>query len=203
MRCCIKSALISTIKTRLAAKPLTARGQCSRMPSYKGTAATTGSIETSERLRREDEWRSLKVSSMSGDKKREKLMKNISRLFLAPTIAAFLLSLACTTTNAAHRGGRSAYDGTWSVAIYTLRGDCGSVRVAAQIVGGRVYSKDQSYQANGAVGANGVIRVSVASGRLSASGSGRLSRNSGAGSWRSSRGECSGSWSASRRAAYY
>ena len=51
------------------------------------------------------------------------------------------------------------------------KGDCSSVRVAARIVGGRVYSKDQSYQANGAVGANGVIRVSVASGRLSASGS--------------------------------
>jgi len=108
-----------------------------------------------------------------------------------------------TPTNAAHRGGGSPYDGTWSVAIYTLRGDCGSVRVAAQIVGGRVYSKDQSYQANGAVGANGVIRVSVASGRLSAAGSGRLSHNSGAGRWRSSRGECSGTWSASRRTGYY
>ena len=128
-------------------------------------------------------------------------MKNLSRLLLAPTLAAVLL-LAYTPTNAAYRGGL-AYDGTWSVAIYTLRGDCSSVRVAAQIVGGRVYSKDQSYQANGAVGANGVIRVSVASGRLSASGSGRLSRDSGAGSWRSSRGECSGSWSAMRRAGYY
>jgi hypothetical protein len=129
-------------------------------------------------------------------------MKDLSRLLLAPALAAVLL-LACTPTNAAHRGGGSAYDGTWSVAICTLRGDCGSVRVAAQIVGGRVYSKDQSYQANGVVGANGVIRVSVASGRLSASGSGRLSNNSGAGSWRSSRGECSGTWSASRRAGYY
>jgi hypothetical protein len=123
--------------------------------------------------------------------------------FLAPAIAAFFLILACTPTNAAHRGGGSAYDGTWSVAIYTLRGDCGSVRVAARIVGGRLYSKDESYQANGAVGANGVIRVSVASGRLSASGSGRLSHDSGSGQWRSSRGECSGSWSASRRAGYY
>ena len=85
-------------------------------------------------------------------------MKNLSRLLLAPTVAAALL-LPCTPTNAAHRGGGSPYDGTWSVAIYTQRGDCGSVRVAAQIVGGRVYSKDQSYQANGAVGANGVIRV--------------------------------------------
>ena len=127
-------------------------------------------------------------------------MKVLSGLLLAPTLAAVLL-LACTPTNAARRAGGSPYDGTWSVAIYTLRGDCGSVRVAAQIVGGRVNSKDESYQANGAVGANGVIRVSVASGRLSAAGSGRLSLNSGAGSWRSSRGECSGSWSASRRIA--
>jgi hypothetical protein len=130
-------------------------------------------------------------------------MSSVSRPILVSTIAALLLSLACTPTNAAHRGGGSAYDGIWSVAIYTLRGDCGSVRVAARIVGGRVYSKDESYQSNGAVSANGVIRVSVASGRLSASGSGRLSHNSGAGRWRSSRGECSGSWSASRRAGYY
>src|SRR5215831_15364707 len=108
-----------------------------------------------------------------------------------------------TSTNAAHRGGGSAYDGTWSVAINTLRGDCTSVRAAVRIVGGRVYSKNQSYQANGAVGVNGVIRVSVASGRLSASGSGRLSHDSGAGRWSSSRGECSGSWSASRREGYY
>ena len=129
-------------------------------------------------------------------------MKNSSRLLVAPILVAVLL-LACAPTNAARRVGGSAYDGTWSVAIYTLRGDCGSVRVAAQIVGGRVYSKDQSYQANGAVGDNGVIRVNVASGGLSASGSGRLSHNSGAGRWASSRGECSGSWSASRRAAYY
>ena len=130
-------------------------------------------------------------------------MKVLSRPFLVATLASSLLGLACTPSNAARRVGGSAYDGTWSVAIYTLRGDCSSVRVAARIVGGRVYSKDQSYQANGAVGANGVIRVSVASGRLSASGSGRLSHSSGAGRWSSTRGECSGTWSASRRADYY
>jgi hypothetical protein len=79
-------------------------------------------------------------------------MKGLSPLLLAPILAAVLL-LASSPTNAAHRGGGgSAYDGTWSVAIYTLRGDCGSVRVAAQIVGGRVYSKDQSYRASGGVG---------------------------------------------------
>lgn len=129
-------------------------------------------------------------------------MKGLSRLLLAPTLAAALL-LACTPTNAARRLGGSTYDGTWSVAISTLRGDCGSVRVAARIVGGRVYSEDQSYQAYGGVGANGVIRVTVAGFGRSASGSGRLSRNYGAGRWRSSRGECSGSWSATRRTRYY
>jgi hypothetical protein len=128
-------------------------------------------------------------------------MKNLSRLLPAPMLAAVLL-LACFPTNAARRVGASPYDGSWSVAIYTLRGDCGSVRVAARIVGGRVYSKDESYQAGGGVSANGAVRVSVAGFGRSASGSGRLSHNSGAGRWRSSRGECSGSWSASRRAGY-
>ena len=126
-------------------------------------------------------------------------MKNLSPLFLAPTVAAALL-LACTPTNAAYRGGGSAYDGTWSVAIYTQRGDCTSVRAAVRIVGGRVYSEDQNYQSSGDVGANGVIRVTVAGAGRSASGSGRLSNNSGAGRWSSSTGECSGTWSASRRA---
>jgi hypothetical protein len=134
--------------------------------------------------------------------KKSEPMKNLSRLLLAPPLAAVLL-LACTPTNAARRVGGSAYDGTWSVAIYTLRGDCGSVRAAVRIVGGRVYSEDQSYQSSGDVGANGVIRVTVAGAGRSASGSGRLSNNSGAGRWSSSTGECSGSWSASRRAGYY
>ena len=124
------------------------------------------------------------------------------RLMIAPTLAAVLL-LASTPSNAARRVGGSAYDGTWSVAIYTLRGDCGSVRVAARIVGSRVYSENQSYQASGVVSANGAVRVSVTGADRSASGWGRLSRNSGAGRWRSSRGECSGSWSATRRAGYY
>jgi hypothetical protein len=116
-------------------------------------------------------------------------MKNLSRPLLAPILAAVLL-LACNPTNAAHRSGGSVYDGTWSVVIYTERGNCGSVRAAVRIADGRVISEDQSYQSNGAVGANGVIRASVAGSGLSASGSGRLSSNSGAGRWSSSRGDC-------------
>ena len=45
-------------------------------------------------------------------------MKVLSGLLLAPTLAAVLL-LAFTPTNAARRGGGSAFDGSWSVAIYT------------------------------------------------------------------------------------
>jgi hypothetical protein len=130
------------------------------------------------------------------------LKKVLSRLIIASTLAA-ALQLACTPTNAARRAGESLYDGTWSVAIYTLRGDCGSVRVAVRIIGGRVYSEDQSYRASGGVGRDGVVRVAVSGFGRSAAGSGRLSRNSGAGSWRSSRGECAGTWSATRRAGYY
>ena len=61
-------------------------------------------------------------------------MKNLSPLLLAPIVAVVLL-LACAPTNAARRVGGSAYDGTWSVAIYTLRGDCGSVRVVIAHLG--------------------------------------------------------------------
>src|SRR5689334_6365551 len=119
-------------------------------------------------------------------------MNALSRLSLAPTLAAvLLLGIASTPLNAARRLGGSAYDGTWSVAIYTVRGDCGSMRVAVRIVGGRVYSEDQSYRARGGVGKNGVVRVAVSGYGRSAAGSGRLSGNSGSGSWRSSRGECS------------
>ncbi len=56
------------------------------------------------------------------------------------------------------------------MAIYTPRGDCGSVRVAARMVGGRVYSEDHSYQASGVVSANGAVRVSVTGAGRSASG---------------------------------
>ena len=129
-------------------------------------------------------------------------MKNLWRLILAMTIAGGLVVVTHFPSDAARRVGRSSYDGAWSVAIYTLRGDCGSVRAALRIVGGRVYSEDQSYQAYGAVGSGGAIRVTLVRGNQSASGSGRLSSSSGAGRWRTSGGECFGSWSAVRHAAY-
>jgi len=95
-----------------------------------------------------------------------------------------------------------AFDGEWSVVVRTLRGDCGeALRYSVRIVGGRVVSEDQSYRAGGAVAPNGAIRVVVAEGERTASGSGRLVGNAGSGLWRTDRGECSGQWTAERRAA--
>ena len=132
------------------------------------------------------------------------LMKTGWRSIFAVTIVGVLLVITNVPSDAARRVARvSSYDGTWSVAIYTLRGDCGSLRAALRIIGGRVYSGDGSYQAYGAVGAGGAIRVTVISGGQAASGSGRLSSNSGAGRWRTSGGECFGTWSATRHAASY
>jgi hypothetical protein len=131
-------------------------------------------------------------------------MKNRWRTISVVTIASLLFVITDAPSDAARRVGKgSSYDGTWSVAIYTLRGDCGSLRAALRIAGGRVYSGDGSYQAYGSVGAGGAIRVTLIRGSQSASGSGRLSSNSGAGRWRTSGGECFGTWSATRSAAYY
>ena len=130
-------------------------------------------------------------------------MKNLWRPVFAMTIVGLLLVITNAPSDAAQRAARrSAYDGEWSVAIYTLRGDCGAVRFALRIVGDLVYSVDQSYQASGAVRSGGAVWVTLIRGSQSAAGSGRLSRDSGVGRWRSLRGECSGTWSATRRAAY-
>jgi hypothetical protein len=95
----------------------------------------------------------------------------------------------------------AAFDGEWSVVIHTRQGDCGAaLRYSVRIVGGRVVSADQG-RAAGAVAPNGAIRVVVAEGDRSASGSGRLIGNAGSGYWRTDRGECSGDWTAERRGA--
>ena len=80
-------------------------------------------------------------------------MKNRWRTFFVVTIASLLFVITDAPSDAARRAAKgSSYDGTWSVAIYTLRGDCGSLRAALRIAGGRVYSADGSYQAYGGVG---------------------------------------------------
>ncbi len=132
-------------------------------------------------------------------------MKNFLRSIFVVTIAGLLVASASIPSEAAHRAARArSFDGTWSVVISTLYGDCPrALRYSLLIYGGRVYSEDQSFQAYGATAPSGAIRVTVAQGSQSASGAGRLSGNAGRGWWRTASGQCSGQWTAERRAANY
>ncbi len=132
-------------------------------------------------------------------------MRNVLRWIFVMTIAALLVASASMPSDAARRAARARpFDGTWSVVIYTVYGDCPrALRYSLLIYGGRVYSEDQSFQASGATAPSGAIRVTVAQGGQSASGAGRLSGNAGRGWWRTASGQCSGQWTAERRVANY
>ena len=63
-------------------------------------------------------------------------MKNRWRSIFAMIIGGLLLVITNVPSDAARRVARgSSYNGTWSVAIYTLRGDCGSIRAALRPIG--------------------------------------------------------------------
>ena len=132
-------------------------------------------------------------------------MRNFLRSIFATALVALLAASGVVSTDAfaapkAHVGN---FDGSWSVVINTLRGDCGSgLRYGVRIVGGRVVGENGGYSVGGAVAPSGAIRVVVAEGGRSASGTGRLSGNSGSGVWRTSTGECYGNWAAARHAGY-
>ena len=52
-------------------------------------------------------------------------MKNVLRSILVATIAGLLVASASIPSEAARRAARTrAFDGVWSVVIYTLHGDC-------------------------------------------------------------------------------
>jgi hypothetical protein len=132
------------------------------------------------------------------------MKRNVLRSIFVAAIAALLVASGSLPSDAVARQvpRPNAFDGHWSVVVYTLQGDCDrALRYSVRIVDGRVEAEDQSYQAAGAVAPNGAIRVTVAEGGRSASGSGRLSGNSGRGSWRTDTGQCTGQWTAERRAA--
>jgi hypothetical protein len=128
-------------------------------------------------------------------------MRNFVRPIFATAFVALLAAGGSVSTEAfaAAPRGYGNFDGAWSVVINTARGNCGSgLRYGVRIVGGRVVGANGGYSVGGAVAPNGAIRVMVAEGGHSASGTGRLHGNSGGGVWRTAGGECSGSWAAAR-----
>jgi hypothetical protein len=116
--------------------------------------------------------------------------------FVRASIFAFVIA-APTVAIAAPR---TAYDGSWSLSIVTERGTCDrSYNFGVQIANGRV-TFPGLVRAGGRVASGGRVRVSVAAGGKTASGSGRLSGTAGRGRWtgRSGKDRCSGSWTAQR-----
>jgi hypothetical protein len=132
-------------------------------------------------------------------------MKKLGGILSAIAIAGMLVALAATPSDAARSHVRylhSAYDGLWSVSIYTRNGSCSaSYRYPVAIVGSRVVAAEgeDSFQVSGYVTHGGRIGVTVSQAGQSATGFGRLSRTTGTGWWRTASGECSGVWSAVRR----
>jgi hypothetical protein len=132
-------------------------------------------------------------------------MRKLGGILTATVVAVLLSGLAPEPSGAApkHAGVRTrAFDGLWSVSIFTREGPCSaSYRYPARIVGGQVVQAENSfsYQISGVVIASGGISVTVSSGGQSATGYGRLTHSKGSGWWRAAGGQCSGVWSAMRR----
>ncbi len=120
----------------------------------------------------------------------------------AAIAVAGLLATATVTPSDAARARSGAFDGLWSVSIYTQYGPCDpSYRYPARIAGGQVTQADNdfSYQISGVVTAAGGISVRVTRSGQSATGYGRLTGSRGAGWWRADGNQCSGRWTAVRR----
>jgi hypothetical protein len=132
-------------------------------------------------------------------------MRKLGGTITAMAVAVLLTASAAAQTvepvkHVYHR--TRAFDGTWSVTIFTINGPCpASLRYPVRIIDGLAAQAepDPSYQVSGIVRSNGVISVTVSSGSQSASGYGRMTRTGGKGFWRTQDAQCSGAWTAGRR----
>jgi hypothetical protein len=129
-------------------------------------------------------------------------MRKLGSGLTALAIAVFLTALAATSSGAASREATRAFDGVWSVSIYTESGPCDpSYRYPARIIGGQIRQADNdfSYQLSGVVASSGAIAVVVTKSGQSATGYGRLLGNRGGGRWSAQGVQCFGTWNAVRR----
>jgi hypothetical protein len=133
-------------------------------------------------------------------------MKRFGGLVAAVAVAILLVATGVTPSDAARKPAparsTTAYDGLWSVTIFTQAGPCDpSYRYPARIFRGQVYQaeNDFSYQLTGAVNNRGAITVTVNKSGQSATGYGQLVGPQGGGWWNTAGGQCSGVWNAVRR----
>ncbi len=116
------------------------------------------------------------------------------------TASRVLLLALSVTTPAAAGSGRSTYDGSWSLHLFTERGACDrEYSFDVNILDGLV-SHPNLVRFKGSVTTKGVVHASVAVHDKFATGSGRLDGNSGRGTWtgRDANARCSGYWTAQR-----
>jgi hypothetical protein len=119
-------------------------------------------------------------------------------------LVIFGLALAMSAVSVTSEAlARTRFDGLWSVAIVTQRGNCDrSYRYPVAIANGVVQQAEQgdaSVAIIGRVAGNGAVAVSVRRGDQFARGSGRLSTVGGQGQWLSPTSGCAGYWVAERR----
>jgi hypothetical protein len=126
-------------------------------------------------------------------------MISLPSLSFRVLLAAVALLAASASTPAA---ARANFDGNWNVLIVTSSGPCDpAYRFGLSIRNGEIfYNGSAPVSVDGRVSGNGSLRVRVSAGAQSASGAGRLSRDSGRGQWRGAGGSnvCAGSWTAQR-----
>jgi hypothetical protein len=128
-------------------------------------------------------------------------MRMLGRGVTALAVAGLLTALVATSSGAASRATH-AFDGMWSVSIYTQSGPCDpSYRYPARIIGGQIQQADNdfSYQLSGVVISSGAIAVTVTKNGQSATGYGRLRDGKGGGRWSAESVQCYGTWNAVRR----
>jgi hypothetical protein len=123
-------------------------------------------------------------------------MNMVARRFAVVVVVGAALGLS----NGAH--ARSAYDGSWNVAVYGQSGSCqgGVYQFSVQIVNGSISYVGGDASVSGRVSSSGAVSVSIVTSDRSAIGSGRLSRHNGSGTYRgrSSTGLCAGTWTGQR-----
>jgi hypothetical protein len=121
-------------------------------------------------------------------------MTNISgpsRPLLLAAAAAFFCG-ALTGAGAA----QTTFDGVWAVEIVALNGDCPARVIPIAVEDGLIRYSAFGATAEGAVAADGSLKVSFAHAEDVVRASGAIEGASGQGSWRSS--VCEGSWTARR-----
>jgi hypothetical protein len=124
------------------------------------------------------------------------VIRNSAGAFL---FGATLVASALTPVTDGRAG--TAFDGQWSVVVYTSSGPCDpSYRFSGQIVNGDISYAYTSIEVTGHVESSGAVHVHVLAGSARGEAHGRMTALHGSGTWSGEgpNGRCTGTWVATR-----